>query len=52
MSNAVKITRREHIDSLIDLAEAIAENKKNLRDKLEAVREMLRSRTRTDEEEL
>jgi hypothetical protein len=52
MNNAVKITRREHVDSLIDLAKAIAENEKNLRDKLEAVREMLRSRTRTEEEEL
>ena len=52
MNNAVKITRREHVDSLIDLAKAIAENEKNLRDKLEAVREMLRSRTRTAEEEL
>jgi len=52
MGNAVKLTRREHIDSLIDLAKAIAENEKNLRDKLEAVREMLRSRARTEEEEL
>jgi hypothetical protein len=48
----VKITRREHVDSLIDLAKAIVENEKNLRDKLEAVREMLRSRARTEEEEL
>ena len=52
MGNAVKLTRREHIDSLIDLAKAVAENEKNLRDKLEAVREMLRSRARTEEEEL
>jgi hypothetical protein len=52
MGNAVKITRKEHVDSLIDLAKAIVENEKNLRDKLEAVREMLRSRARTEEEEL
>jgi hypothetical protein len=52
MNNAVKLTRREHIDSLIELAKAIAENERNLRDKLEAVREMLRSRARTEEEEL
>jgi hypothetical protein len=52
MGNAVKLTRREHIDSLVELAKAVAENEKNLRDKLEAVREVLRSRTRTEEEEL
>lgn len=52
VNNAVKITRKEHVDSLIDLAKAIVENEKNLRDKLEAVREMLRSRARTEEEEL
>jgi hypothetical protein len=52
MGNAVKITRKEHVDSLIDLAKAIVENEKNLRDKLEAVRDMLRSRARTEEEEL
>jgi hypothetical protein len=51
MNNAVKITRREHVDSLIDLAKAIAENEKNLRDKLEAIREVLRSRVRTEESE-
>jgi hypothetical protein len=52
MKNAIKLTRKEHIDSLIDLAKAIAENEKNLRDKLEAVRETFRSRTRVEEEEL
>jgi hypothetical protein len=52
MGNAVKITRKEHVDSLIDLAKAIVENEKNLRDKLEAVKEMLRSRARAEEEEL
>jgi len=52
MGNAVKLTRREHIDSLMELAKAIAGNEKNLRDKLEAIREMLKSRARTEEEEL
>jgi hypothetical protein len=52
MGNAVKLTRREHIDSLIEFARAVANNEKNLKEKLEAVREMLRSRTRTEEEEL
>ena len=51
MKNAIKLTRREHIDSLIALAKAIADNEKNLRDKLEAVKEMFRSRTRAVEEE-
>ena len=52
MKNAIKLTRKEHIDSLIALAKAIADNEKNLRDKLEAVKEMFRSRTRIEEEEL
>ena len=52
MKNAVKLTRKEHIDSLIALADAISKNEKNLRDKLEAVKEMFRSRTRIEEEEL
>jgi len=51
MKNAIKLTRKEHIDSLIALAEAIADNEKNLRDKLEAVKEIFRSRTRIEEEE-
>ena len=51
MKNAIKLTRREHIDSLMALAKAIADNEKNLRDKLEAVKEMFRSRTRIEEEE-
>ena len=51
MKNAIKLTRKEHIDSLIALAKAIVDNEKNLRDKLEAVKEMFRSRTRAVEEE-
>ena len=52
MKNAIKLTKKEHVDSLIALAKAIVDNEKNLRDKLEAIREMLRSRTRIEEEEL
>jgi len=52
VKNAIKLTRREHVDSLIALARAIADNEKNLRDKLEAVKEMFRTRTRVEEEEL
>jgi len=52
MKNAIKLTRKEHIDSLIELSKAIAENEKNLRDKLEAIRETFKSRMRTEEEEL
>jgi len=51
MKNAIKLTRKDHIDSLIALADAISKNEKNLRDKLEAVKEMFRSRTRAVEEE-
>jgi len=51
VKNAIKLTRKEHIDSLIALADAISKNEKNLRDKLEAVKEMFRSRTRIEEEE-
>ena len=51
MKNAIKLTRRENIDSLLELADAISKNEKNLRDKLEAVKEMFRSRTRAVEEE-
>jgi hypothetical protein len=52
VKNAIKLTRKEHIDSLIALARAITDNEKNLRDKLEAVKEMFRTRTRVEEEEL
>ncbi|MCI4409973.1 MAG: hypothetical protein JHC26_12840 [Thermofilum sp.] len=41
--NAIKLTRREHIDALVELAKAIANNERNVADKLEAVREALRS---------
>jgi hypothetical protein len=52
IDNAVKLTRKEHIDSLIELAQAIANNERNLKDKLEAIRELLKSGARTGGEEL
>jgi hypothetical protein len=52
MKNAVKLTRKEHITSLIELAKSITENEKNLRDKLEAIRDLLKTRTEAGEEEL
>lgn len=53
MKNAIKLTRREHIDSLLELAEAIVANKNHIQDKLNAVRERLPSATiRTKYEEL
>jgi len=52
MKNAIKLTRKEHISSLIELAKSITENEKNLRDKLEAVRDLLRTRAVAGEEEL
>jgi len=41
--NSIKLTRKEHVDALMELARAIAENDRNVRDKLEAVREILRT---------
>lgn len=53
MKNALKLTRREHIDSLLELAEAIVANKNHIQDKLNAVRERLPSSAiRTKYEEL
>jgi len=43
IGNAVKLTRREHIDALIELAKAIANNERNVADKLEAIKEILRT---------
>ena len=50
VKNAIKLVRREHVDSLIALAEAIVSNEKNLRNKLEAIREVLREGRRAVEE--
>jgi len=41
--NAIKLTRKEHVDALIDLAKAIANNEKNVADKLDAIKEALRT---------
>jgi len=50
--NAIKLTRREHINALIELAEAIVQNEKNLKDKLEAIKGILRAGRGTEEEEI
>jgi len=50
--NAIKLTRREHINALIELAEAIVQNEKNLKDKLEAIKSVLRAGRGTEEEEI
>lgn len=49
-NNCVKMTRREHIQALLDIVSAIVENKNNLKDKLEAIAEALPSKTRVVEE--
>ncbi len=49
--NALKLTRREHIEALLELVDAIHNNEKNLRDKLEALREEFPRGGRTREEE-
>ncbi len=51
--NAIKLTRKEHIESLLELVEMIAQNQNNLKDKLEALAEILpKSGRRTTEEEV
>jgi hypothetical protein len=40
--NALKLTRREHVVALLELAKAIVNNEKHLADKLEAIKEVLR----------
>jgi len=51
--NSIKLTRREHIESLLELVNAIAENQNNLKDKLEALMEVLpRGGRRVAEEEV
>jgi hypothetical protein len=40
--NALKLTKREHIVALLELAKAIVNNEKHLADKLEAIKEVLR----------
>jgi len=50
--NAIKLTRKEHVDALIELAKAIADNERNVRDKLEAVKEILRTSGRRQVDEI
>jgi hypothetical protein len=50
--NAVKLTRKEHVDALMELARAIAENERNVADKLEAVKEVLRTSGRRQVDEI
>jgi hypothetical protein len=50
--NAIKLTRKEHVDALMELARAIAENERNVRDKLEAVKEILRTSGRRQVDEI
>ena len=51
--NSIKLTRKEHIESLLELVNAIAENQNNLKDKLEALMETLpRGGRRVAEEEI
>ena len=50
--NALKLTRKEHIIALIELARAIASNERHLADKLEAIKEVLRASTAGRESEI
>jgi predicted transcriptional regulator len=50
--NTIKLTKKEHINSFIELANAVVKNENNLRDKLEALKELLKSRPPAGEEEL
>jgi len=50
--NALKLTRKEHIIALIELAKAIANNERHLADKLEAIKEILRAGTTRQESEI
>jgi hypothetical protein len=50
--NAIKLTRREHIDALMELAKAIANNERNVADKLEAIKEVLRTSGRRQVDEI
>jgi hypothetical protein len=51
VKNAIKLTRKEHVSGLLALAEAVARNENNLREKLEALREVLRTGRGATEEE-
>jgi hypothetical protein len=51
IKNTLKLTRREHVESLLELARAIANNEKNLADKLTALMEIFPRGGRVREEE-
>ena len=51
IKNTLKLTRREHIESLLELARAIANNEKNLADKLTTLMEIFPRGGRVREEE-
>ena len=50
--NAMKLTRKEHVDALIELARTIADNEHNIKDKLEAVKDILRTTGRRQVNEI
>lgn len=50
-NNCLKLTRREHVDSLFELMEKIKANENNIADKLEAIKEVLRTGASKKEEE-
>jgi hypothetical protein len=52
VKNAIKLTRREHINALLELADAIVKNENNLKEKLEALKGVLRAGRGGEEEEL
>jgi len=43
MRNAIKLTRKEHLEAFLELADAIRNNEKNLSDKLQALKEVLKA---------
>ncbi len=51
VKNAIKLTRKEHIEALFEIAKAIVNNEKNLADKLEALKEIFPRGGRAREEE-
>jgi hypothetical protein len=50
--NAIKLTRKEHVDALMELAKAIAQNERNVRDKIEAIKDILRTSGRRQVDEI
>lgn len=50
-NNCLKLTRKEHIESLLELVEKIKANENSIVDKLEAIKEVLRAGGSRREEE-